>query len=281
MHFKKITIIGMGLIGGSIGKAVIERGLADEVVGVCRRQVSLDKAIAEKSLTHGFLNDHAEAVKGADLVIIATPVHTIKNMLSTLAEVIADKKVIVTDVGSTKEEIVKYAVSFKDKFTFIGAHPLAGSEKAGVQFSETGLFEKSVCILTPEESVGEEHVSKLKSFWEAVGAKVLILTSREHDRNLAFSSHLPHVIAYALAGTLEEGVPHDMYATGFGSTARIAASDPELWKDIFLSNRDNVLASLKVYESIIADIRSAIADEDEAKLKELLGKYKGLIDELS
>ncbi|MBU0683013.1 MAG: prephenate dehydrogenase/arogenate dehydrogenase family protein [Candidatus Omnitrophica bacterium] len=127
MKIKRIAIIGTGLIGGSLGKAVLEKNIADQVIGVCRRQVSLTAAVKSGSLTTGYVNDYEEALKGVDIIVIATPVHAIKKILKNLADVLNDSKIIVTDVGSTKEEIVKYAAQFKDSFSFVGAHPLAGS----------------------------------------------------------------------------------------------------------------------------------------------------------
>ena len=280
MKFKKIAIIGMGLIGGSIGKAVIENNLADEVIGICRRQVSLDKAIKEKALTCGFINNYEEALQGAEIVIIATPVYTIKTALKEIAGVINDKKVIVTDVGSTKKEIVEYAEKFKDRFSFIGGHPLAGSEKAGVEYSTADLYKGSVCVLTPSTGVLSEDEKKIKVLWESLGAKVGILDPEEHDKALAFSSHLPHIAAYALAGTLEEKFPKTTYTTGFKDTTRIASSDPKIWSDIFASNNNNVLNAIEKYKKILSDIEEKIKENDIEALKEKLDEYKRLRDEL-
>ena len=280
MKYKKIVIIGMGLIGGSIGKALIEKGLAEEVVGICRRQSSLDRAVKEKSLTRGYVNNHAEAVEGADIIFIATPVHTIKDMLDILTETVKDNKTLVTDVGSTKKEIVEYASQYKDKFHFIGAHPLAGLEKAGVEYSDADLFEGSVCILTPTADTHKEDTQKLQNFWESTGATVVVMGPEEHDRNLAFSSHLPHVVAYALAGTLEQQIPKAMYATGFKDTTRIASSDASLWSDILLSNRENILESIKKFQEILTDVEKDIDSGNIEGLKKKLDKYRSLRDDI-
>jgi prephenate dehydrogenase len=280
MKFKKVVIIGTGLIGGSIGKALIKKGLAEEVVGVCRRQSTLERAVKEKAFTRGFVNSYEEALGGADLVLIATPVHTIREILEKIADTVNSPDVIVTDVGSTKKEIVEYADSFKDKFVFVGAHPLAGSEKAGVEFSSPELFEGSVCIVTPSAGTPEDSKNKLKGLWEAAGAKVVELTPEKHDEYLAFSSHLPHVAAYALMGALDESVPLSMLATGFKDTTRIAASDAVLWSDIFISNRDNVLKSIERYKEILSGIENDIRDKNEESLKKKLGSYKERRDEI-
>ncbi|MFC1548799.1 prephenate dehydrogenase [Candidatus Omnitrophota bacterium] len=280
MRLKKVVIIGTGLIGGSVGKTLIEKGLADEVIGICRRQSTLDRAIKEKAFTHGFVNNYEEAIPGADIVIIATPVHTIKEILDRLAECAGSPDMLVTDVGSTKKEVVAYAAKYKDKFSFLGAHPLAGSERTGVEYSSVNLFEDSVCLLTPGEDTREEDKNILKKFWETMGAKVMELTPEKHDEYLAFSSHLPHIVAYALAGTLDENVPLDMVATGFKDTTRIASSDEGLWSDIFLSNRENVLKTIERYKEILSGIEDDIRKNDQEGLKEKLRVCKKRRDEI-
>jgi len=273
MRIKKIVIIGMGLIGGSIGKALIKKNLADEVAGVCRRESSLDRAVREKSLTKGFINNYGEAVRGADIILIATPVSTIKGILKNLSEVINDTKILVSDAGSTKKEIVDYAARFKDKFSFIGAHPLAGSEKSGVEYSSSGLFENSVCILTPTKDSSNENYEKVKNLWESLGAVTCRLSPEEHDNNIAFSSHLPHAAAYALMGALPDAFPRNMIASGFKDITRIASSDPELWKDIFMSNKTNVVKAIRCFRNILSefeeDIKAGRAEELKIKLQKM------------
>ncbi len=281
MRFKKVVIIGMGLIGGSIGKALIEKGLAHEVVGVCRRRSSLDRAIKEKSLTKGFVNSYEEALPGAQIIIIATPVHTIKEVLDNLAGSLKDKGVLVTDVGSTKKEIVEYAAKYRDKFVFLGSHPLAGSEQKGVESSSHDLFRDSVCVVTPGgDDAGEEGKKKLKGFWEALGATVVEATPAKHDEMLAFSSHLPHIVAFALAGILDDGFSKEMFAAGFKDTTRIASSDALLWSDIFLSNRENVLEALARYKKVLAGIEDDIRSGRKKELEKKLENYKKLRDEI-
>jgi len=280
MKLKKVVIIGMGLIGGSIGKAIIEKGLAEEVVGVCRRQSSLDRAVKEKALTKGYVDSYTEAVPGADVVFIATPVHTIKTVLEDLSEVLKDGKTIVTDVGSTKKEIVANAGWFRDRFTFIGGHPLAGSEKSGVEYSSADLFGGSVCILTPDENTPEEPKAMLTGLWQDMGAAVVELSPDKHDENLAFSSHLPHIAAYALMGALGKNFPYAMLASGFKDTTRIAASDGALWSDIFLSNRRNVLNAIGRYREVLTSLEKDIQDENADLLTKKLSDYKEMRDEI-
>jgi len=279
MKFKRITIIGMGLIGGSIGKAALENNVAEEVAGVCRRQVSLDKAIKEKSLTEGFINNYAKAVKGSEIIIIATPVHTIKDILKELAGILDDKNIIVTDAGSTKKEIVDCAADFRDKFSFVGAHPLAGSEKTGVKNSDKDLFKDTLCILTRKEQDDKSNFEKIRIFWETLGARVDTVTPEEHDAILSITSHLPHLVAYALAGVLDK--KHRKFtSTGFKDTTRVASSDPVLWSDIFLSNKDNVLEAITRFKDMISGIEDDVRNGRENKLKEKLKACKRMRDEI-
>lgn len=280
MKLKRVVIIGMGLVGGSIAKCLMKKGLADKVIGVCRRESSLERAEKEKSMTKGYVNNYSEATRGADLVVIATPVHTVKEVLDGLAEVLEGGEVLVTDVGSTKREIVAYAEKYKDKFSFLGAHPLAGSEKAGVEFSHPDLFQDSLCVITPGKDSSSENVEKLSTFWEALGAEVDIVGPDLHDEVLAFTSHLPHIVAYALAGTVNEKF-FKYVSTGFKDTTRIASSDPVLWSDIFMSNRENVLKTLETYKKVLSSIEDGIRKNDPDALKEKLKEYKNLRDEIS
>ncbi len=280
MKIKRVVIIGMGLIGGSIGKALIAKGIADEVIGVCRKESSLRRAIAEKSLTKGYVNSYKEALTGAEIILIATPVNTIKEVLKKIAEVVNDTKILVSDAGSTKKEIVDYADRFKDKFSFIGAHPLAGSEKSGVEYSSSGLFENSVCILTPTKDSADENYEKVKNLWESLGAVTCRLSPEEHDKNIAFSSHLPHAAAYALMGALPDAFPRNMIASGFKDITRIASSDPELWKDIFMSNKTNVIKAIRCFKNILSEFEEDIKAERAEELKIKLKKMKEMRDNI-
>ncbi|MDP8258510.1 MAG: prephenate dehydrogenase [Candidatus Aadella gelida] len=279
--FKKIVIVGMGLIGGSLGKALMKNGSAEDVTGICRRQVSLDKAFDENALLHGGVDNYEEAVPGADIVVIATPVHVIKDVLDRLAKVIKDKNVIVTDAGSTKNEIVKHAEKYKDKFSFVGSHPLAGSEKSGVGNSSAELFKGSVCILTPADDSKGKETELISAMWKEAGVDTIdIMTPEKHDKNLAFSSHLPHIVSYALAGTVEKEFPHTMAAAGFRDTTRIANSEEGLWSDIFMSNRENVLETIRKYKEVLENIESSIRSQDEDTLKKTLKNCRGVLDDL-
>ncbi|MBU1785079.1 MAG: prephenate dehydrogenase, partial [Candidatus Omnitrophica bacterium] len=274
MKMRKVVVIGMGLIGGSVGKALLKKGLADEVVGVCRRQSSLDRAIKEGVLTDGYVNNYEKAAFGAEMIVIATPVATVKDVLKDLSEVIKDQKVIVTDVGSAKKEIVDYAAGVNGTFLFVGGHPLAGSEKSGVENSTASLFEGSLCVLTDDEGVTDKDaLCEVTGMWEAMGARVQVQTPEEHDGMIAFTSHLPHIVAYALVGALPP-LPLSMFATGFKDTTRIASSDASLWSEIFLSNRKNLLVAIRRFKDVISDIEKDIRENNKVLLEEKLRDFK-------
>ncbi len=281
MKMRKVVVIGMGLIGGSIGKALLKKELADKVVGVCRRQSSLDRAIKEGALTCGYVNNYEEATSGADMIIIATPVAIIKDVLQGLAEVIKDHSVIVTDVGSTKKEIVNYAQQASKSFLFVGGHPLAGSEKSGVENSTAGLFEGSLCVITDDAGVTDTGaLRKVADIWKAMGARVQVQSPEEHDGMIAFTSHLPHIAAYALVGALPPP-PLSMLASGFKDTTRIASSDAFLWSEIFLSNREKLLVAIKRFKEVISGIENDIQENNKALLEIKLRDFKKARDEFS
>ena len=281
MKMKKVVVIGMGLIGGSIGKTILKKGLADEVIAVCRRQSSLDRAIKENALTRGYVNNYEEAVAGADMIIIATPVVVIKNVLNDLVKVLKDSKVIITDVGSSKKEIVDYAAQSGGNFLFVGGHPLAGSEKSGVEYSTAELFEGSLCVLTDDTNVTDRQaLNEVAEIWKAMGARVEIQSPEDHDRTIAFTSHLPHVAAYALVGALPPA-PLSMLASGFKDTTRIASSDASLWSDIFLTNKENVLIAIERFKEVILGIEKDIRENNREELEKKLKNFQRVRNEFS
>ena len=277
MKIKKVVIIGVGLIGGSIGKALIKKDSEIEVVGVCRRAVSLEKALKEKAISRGTVGELGEAVKGADIVIICTPVNTIKNAMDELAKVAEDKKLIVTDAGSTKEDLVRYANKYKDKFIFVGSHPLAGAEKTGVEFADRDLFKNAVCIVTKTSESNENDIKFVKTFWENIGLSVEIMDAPSHDTILAYTSHLPHVVAYALSG-LQDSNFLKYASSGFKDTTRIASSDPNLWKDIFMTNKNNMVSSIDELIKELERIKNAIGNGQDEELLEILERCKKVRD---
>lgn len=266
--FGKITIIGVGLIGGSIGLAVKKRRLAKEVVGVFRRPSTLKKALRYGAIDKGTMSIQ-EGVKDADLVILATPVSFIPRIAREVAKY-TRKDAIITDVGSTKKWIVS---KIETMGLFVGTHPMAGSEHAGVEFARKDLFEDSPCIVTKTDRTDKKALVKIVNFWKALGAKVMIMSPAEHDRSVSAISHLPHIVAFSLAGAVR--VKDLKYAAeGFKDTTRVALSDPNLWADIFMSNKREILKAGCAFEKYYKKIITAILKGKRPEIVRLLKRAR-------
>lgn len=274
MKFNKITIVGVGLIGGSIGLAIRRKRLAKEVVGVFRRSSTLKKALARKAVDRATLNI-AEGVKGADLIVIASPVYSIPELVCRSMGYAKDGA-IITDVGSTKTWITNEVAVFagkKPSVYFVGSHPMAGSEHASVEFARADLLEGSPCIVTKTSDTDAGAVRAVRGFWKSLGAKVSVMTPAEHDRAIALVSHLPHIVAFSLAGAVPENILK-YAAEGFKDTTRVASSDPKLWADIFLSNRQEVLRSARAFEASYKGLVKALSAGNYRGVVKILGKAK-------
>jgi prephenate dehydrogenase len=276
MFFDTIAIIGVGLLGGSIGLAVRERHLAKRVVGIGRDLARLREAENRRAVTE-VASDLTAGVRDANLVIICTPVETVVDFVRQIAPIV-DKGTLITDVGSTKATIVagadKVLADGKGLWaSFVGSHPLAGSEKNGILFAKATLFEGRTVVVTPSELTNADATGKIERFWQAVGAKTLQMTPGEHDAAVASASHLPHLIASALAAATPE-VALPLTATGWGDTTRVAAGDVELWRQILLDNRLHTLKALKGFEKVLSDFRAALEANDSAALLRLLTQGK-------
>ncbi len=267
--FRKVTIIGVGLMGGSLGLAIKKHRLAREVVGLSQRHASLQTALKNHAIDQGY-HDTKKAVANADLVILSTPVGIIKGMLSMIGPYLK-RGCIVTDVGSVKAPIVNIAqANLPGSVCFVGSHPLAGSEKRGVQYATDGLFVNSMCLMTPTEKTNRTACDKVKRLWTKIGAEVKFLSPEKHDKILSYTSHLPHILAYALMGT----VPSDCLeyaANGLKDTTRIASSSPQMWNDICMSNPRNILTALDELVKILSAFRKSIST---AESKILLDRFK-------
>ncbi len=280
MIFKKVAIIGVGLIGGSIGEAVRRKGLAGTVTGIGRRASSIKEARRRGAIDEGTL-DLKKGVRGADLVIIATPVCLIPVIAGKISPALK-RGAIVTDVGSTKSLIVKAVEGCLPKRVFfVGSHPLAGSEKRGVKFAEENLFKGTVVIMTKTKKTKEPAVRKLSRFWSALGVKrVVIKSPEEHDRIVAEISHLPHLAASALI--ISAGARSLEFAsTGFKDTTRIAASDPDVWRDICITNKVNIVRSLDRYERCLGKLKKLIKDNKAEALRKEFAKSKAIREKLN
>ena len=264
-HFRRMVIIGVGLIGGSLALVCRANGIVSEVIGVGRSEENLKDAVALKAIdSYSFKAE--DAVKGADLVILATPVRSLIQLAREIAPHLTPGA-IVTDVGSVKGPLTEIEDILSVGTYFVAGHPIAGKEKSGVSAAFPQLFQDAKCILTPTTKTNPDALSAVQKMWEAAGARVLRMTPEAHDYVFAAVSHLPHVIAYALVNTLlelenESEGTISYSAGGFRDFTRIAASHPEMWRDICLMNKKNILEMMDRYESRIAKIKSLIQGDD-------------------
>ena len=271
--FEHTTIVGVGLIGGSLGLALKQRGLASEVVGVGYRETTLERA-QERGAVDRWTLDVAEGAAGADIVVLCTPVGLVAEKAAEALPAMKPGS-ILTDVASTKAVITaKIEAILPDGIAFVPAHPMAGSEKRGNESARAGLFEGSRCILTPTAKTSAEAVGTVTAMWEGVGASVETLGVDEHDRIVAQISHLPHLVAPAILNAADESsLPYA--AAGMKDTTRIAASDVKLWIDIFKDNRENVLGALAAFGSEMHAMRDALDRSDWDALAEILERARG------
>jgi len=287
VHFKQVAIIGVGLIGGSLGMLLRRDGLADAVVGVGRRVENLKTAV-ELGAIDRYVADARDGVRDADLVVLATPVDTYERHLREWGQSLkADA--IVSDVGSVKGALVEQAERLLPKTArFVGAHPIAGKERTGVAAGSVTLFKGARCILTPTTRTDPQALQLIRAMWEAAGSIVLTMDPMLHDKVLGAVSHLPHVAAFALINALAEvqrTTPElDLLAYsggGLRDTTRIAASSPEMWRDIFMWNRDNLVAQIEVYERHLRELKRLIQSGDGPAIEQELDRAKRVREQLN
>lgn len=267
-HWDTVVVVGVGLIGGSIGLDLRAKKLAKRVIGVGRRAASLKAALAAGCVTETTTKlEQAAAV--ADLIVVCTPVGRIVADVRAAAAV-AKPKTLITDVGSTKGSIVAQLTgeALANGAVFVGSHPLAGSEKHGPTAAVRDLFRERVVIVTPTATTPKPALRQIETLWKELGAKVVRMDAAEHDRALAATSHVPHLVASALAGATPEQY---LGLTGGGwlDTTRIAGSDGELWAQIFNDNREQVLTALGSFEDLLAKFRTALEKNDAVELAKL------------
>ena len=280
MSFKHIAIIGLGLIGGSIGLAVRE-----ELPGAKTSGFDADPAVRDRArdlgLADAVYDDAADAVKGADLVVLCVPVGAMDAAASAIAPALSPDCVI-SDVGSSKRSITNALTKALPGHVIIPAHPVAGTEHSGPDAGFATLFHQRWCIITPPESAPEDKVSALVDFWEALGAMVETMDADHHDRVLAVTSHIPHLIAYTIVGTasdLEEVTRSEVIkysAGGFRDFTRIAASDPTMWRDVFLNNNEAVLEMLDQFLTDLALMREAIKAGDGEMMHDTFSRTRAI-----
>lgn len=275
MQLNKVLIFGVGLIGGSLALALKKAGVATHIVGIGRNQDSLKTALSLGVIDEA-QTDIAQAMEGADIVVIATPVAQTPEILAAIAPHLkADT--IITDAGSTKSDIAGYVANAAQNLTpallsqFVGGHPIAGAEKSGVSAANADLFFGKNVVLTPNKQTSKQALSKVRALWEATGANVLEMSSEAHDQIFAAVSHLPHLLAFALVNDLANRKNSqqllDFAASGFRDFTRIAGSSPEMWRDISLANREALLSELEAYQSELKLLQKLLENKDGAGLE--------------
>jgi prephenate dehydrogenase len=278
MRVNTLAIIGVGLIGGSVGLAAKRRGLAGRVIGAGRQLTTLELAQSLGAIDEATL-DQARAAAQADFVVYCTPVDGIAAQVLAAAPQCRPGTVL-TDAGSTKAAIVRALDGqLPAGVAFVGAHPLAGSEKRGPEYAQPDLFEGRVTVVTPTAATDPAAVERVVQFWRTLGARVRCMDPEGHDRALAVTSHLPHLVAAALAGVLPPDLG-GLTAGGFRDTTRIAAGDPALWTAIFAQNRPAMLNALDGFTAKLAEFHQALEAGDLVALDRLLTEAKRVRDAL-
>lgn len=266
VRWNKITIVGVGLLGGSLGMAIRSRRLARRVMGFVRRAASVNESKRAQAVDAA-TQDLKAAVADADLVVLCTPLAQMRPLVRQILPVLK-RGAIVTDVGSVKASVVKELESLVAKAGahFIGSHPMAGAEKTGVTAARADLFVNAVCVVTPTKKTNKAALRKVEQFWKAVGSHVLELSPETHDALVSRSSHLPHVVAATLASlVLAPTNPRQqaaLCANGFRDTTRIASGSPEMWRDIALANRRNLSKSISAFVAELQKFQKALAKAD-------------------
>jgi prephenate dehydrogenase len=272
----RLTIVGVGLLGGSVAKAARARGAAREVIGVARDARRVRAAVDDGALDR-VTEDLADGVRGADMVVLAAPVRTIESLLERLWDALAEAT-IVTDVGSSKAAIAAKAetLAAKTPRTFVGSHPMAGSEKSGYAVARADLFEGALVVVTPTDASEPRAVKAVTGFWELLGARVMTLEPEAHDAAVAAVSHLPHLVACALVDAVARERPAALpvAARGFKDTTRIAAGDPAMWQEIFLANAGPLRAALGSFRRALDELERQIGAGDPAALEATLARIK-------
>jgi prephenate dehydrogenase len=275
---ERLTIIGVGLIGGSLARALRDKGEVGEIVGVGRGAANLQRAV-ELGVIDRYTHDPIEGVAGADLVFLAIPVCSIAAITARIAPALAPG-CVVTDGGSVKGEIVTACEPLMTTGTyFVGGHPIAGTEKSGVDASFLTLYQGRRCIITPTPNTDQTALDKVVRMWEIAGSEVVLMDVAKHDRVLAAISHLPHMVAYALVNAVGDYDRFDesilkYTAGGFKDFTRIASSDPAMWRDIAMMNREGVLELMDFFSGYLAELRALVEKGDAQGLQDFFARSK-------
>lgn len=282
LHIGKLCIIGVGLIGGSVARALRECNCVDSIVGAGRNEQNLQRA-EDLGVIDAYALDLAKAVEGADVVLVAVPLGAMQHVFEQIKPHLA-KTTIVTDVGSAKQSVIAAAQQTLNSLSpmFVPGHPIAGTEKSGVEASFAELFQHRRVILTPDSQTDKTALNKVKLLWQACGAQVMEMDALHHDAVLAATSHLPHMLAYALVDTLarmdDSQEIFDYAAGGFRDFTRIASSDPLMWHDICLANREQLVKVMRAYSDDLHRLCDAMEQGDGEFLKSTFTRAKNARD---
>ena len=283
----RITIWGVGLIGGSIGLALKKNGFQGQRVGLGRNIGRLENALARDAVDV-VTTEVKDGIRESDLVILCTPVELIPVLVQRIAESVAPHhRIVLTDAGSTKSVLVKSVEAYlqahgSDALSFIGGHPMAGSHETGVDAACATLFEDATCILTPTDNSDADALQLVKSLWEFVGAVPYLLSPETHDQLIGAASHLPHLIASILANTvanveIQEGKALDFTATGFRDSTRIAAGSPDLWTGIFTQNSDALLVLIEDIVTNLMEFKTLLQTDNVAEIERVLVDAQAIV----
>lgn len=282
MQFNKVVVIGVGLIGGSFAAAIRKSGMAGRIVGVGRSQRNMEHALT-RHIVDEIATDIASAVHNADLIFLAMPVGQTSDVMMKLAAHV-QANTIITDAGSTKQDVIAAAhahLSLQSRHHFVPGHPIAGAEHSGVQAAQADLYQNRHVILTPLPETSPESIEHIRGLWQACGAHVSLMAADEHDRVLAATSHLPHVLAFTLMNHLRHGAsqPDDLLrfaGSGFRDFTRIASSSPEMWRDICLANRESLLAQIEAYQNELQALADILQNVDAKALEQAFSQARAL-----
>ena len=283
--FNKVCIIGCGLIGSSIARAIRKNHLSSKIVS-SNRSDSVNKKVIELKIVDDSSSDTKKMAEGSDLIIIATPLSSYEDIISKIKNSLKSGT-ILTDVGSVKENVINLIE--KDvpaNVSWISSHPIAGTEESGPEAGFSELFKNRWCILTPSKKAQEKDIKLLETFWKKIGSKVDIMEAKQHDYILSITSHMPHLIAYNVVNTSlniqdeKESVIIKYSAGGLRDFTRIAASNPIMWRDIFIQNKKNTSKMIDKFIEDLEDLKKAIENEDGKKLEEIFTKTKKIRKEI-
>ena len=283
--FKKVCIIGCGLIGSSLARAIKKHNLSEKIVSSNRSDI-VNKKVLELKIVDDSSSDTQKMVNDSDLIIIATPLSSYENVILKIKNSLKNG-MILTDVGSVKERVISLVEKAIPKdVSWIPSHPIAGTEESGPEAGFSELFKNRWCILTPSKKAKGKDIDTLKSFWKKIGSKVDIMDAKQHDYILSITSHIPHLVAYNIVNTSiniqeeKQSAIIKYSAGGLRDFTRIAASNPIMWRDIFIQNKTNTSKEIEKFIANLEDLKNAIENEDGKKLEEIFIKTKKIRKEI-